>query len=497
MTATINLDGTVSIDDAIEKLTVTPLKITVKAKGEAFSGGALNADLSTNLSVNLKALAVNLNDLILNSGDLNLKGNVALNNLDKQPVIDGDLKLAKLNLGKWLSSQGISLPQMANSEALSSFETDLTLKSSGTSTEITKLNIALDDSIIKGTAKLTGAHVDFNLHLNHINVDDYLPPATKTEDQANTATFSLISEATAATATTSNDDAPLLPIELLKTLDIKGTLNADKIVAKKITSEQLTVNIAAKNGKILIDNQIAKFYDGSFDAKTNLNVTGKAPKLSIVTHLKKLNVSPLLLDLTGQDKLSGTGRFNADINATGNSINAIKSTLGGNLDFRFDDGAVKGINLAKFIRETKAKFSGTTIPTSNEPEQTDFSELSASAKITNGILNNQDFLAKSPYLRVKGAGTVNIVKETLNYTVESTIVGTSTGQGGEDLSDLKGLNIPIQLSGSYLAPSYKVDWGKVLLSSQQAKVDEKVEEKKQEIKDKVKDKVGDMFKGLF
>ena len=130
-------------------------------------------------------------------------------------------------------------------------------------------------------------------------------------------------------------------------------------------------------------------------------------------------------------------------------------------------------------------------------EQTDFSELSGSAKITNGVINNQDLLAKSPFLRVNGAGTVNLPKETLNYTVETRIVSTAKGQGGEDLKDLEGLNIPVKLTGSYLAPKYSVDWGKVLVSSQKAKVEEKVEEKKQELQDKIKDKLGDKLKGFF
>ena len=202
----------------------------------------------------------------------------------------------------------------------------------------------------------------------------------------------------------------------------------------------------------------------------------------------------MLKDLTGQDKLTGTGRFNMDVNSTGNSINAIKQTLGGTMDFRFENGAVKGVNLAKLLRETKARFEGKPLPQTNEPEQTDFSELSGSAKINKGVINNQDLLAKSPFLRVNGAGTVNLVKESLDYLVEATVVSSSKGQGGEELQDLQGLNIPVKLSGSYLSPDYSVDWGKVLLSSQKAKVKEKVEE---ELQEKLKGSLGDKLKGLF
>lgn len=492
MTAALTLDGNVAVDSAVENLTVSPLKISVVAKGEMFSGGRIQAKLSSDVAVNLKDLAVSLKNLALTSGDLNLSGQLALSNLATQPAIDGDLRLAKLNLRDWLGSQGIAIPAMSNDKALSSFEAAASMKSNGDTTEITGLNIGLDETTVKGTAMLVGSHIGFDANVDQINVDDYLPK----EEKSPAGTTASSGKATTTTASTT-DDAPLFPVEMLRALNIDGKLNIDKLIAGKLTSEQVKTRVIAKNGDINVTNQIGRFYEGSFDAKTHLNVAGKTPKMDVNANLQNLQAGPMLKDLTGQDKLTGKGRFKMNINSTGNSVNAIKRTLDGTMDFRFDNGAVKGINIAKILRETKAKFEGKPLPPSDEPEQTDFSELSGSAKITSGVINNQDLLAKSPFLRVGGAGTVNLVEETLDYTVQATVVSSAKGQGGEELKELEGLNIPVKLTGSYLAPNYKVDWGKVLLSSQKAKVDEKVEEQKQELKKKLEDKFGDKLKGLF
>ena len=158
---------------------------------------------------------------------------------------------------------------------------------------------------------------------------------------------------------------------------------------------------------------------------------------------------------------------------------------------------MKGFNLAQIIRETKAKFQGTAAAQTNEPQQTDFSELSGSAVITNGVVNNKDLLAKSPYLRITGEGTVSLVPETLDYTVTPVIVSTEKGQGGEGLDDLKGIPVPVHMTGAYADPSFSIDWAKVLTGAQKAKLEEKVEEKKQELQEKIQDKVGDKLKGLF
>ena len=501
MTARLTLDGTVAVDNAIEKLTVLPLEVSVDASGEAFPNGALKAELSTDIVVNLKQLAVALDNLSLKSGDLDLSGKVALLNLDKQMQLDGNLKLAKLNLREWLASQGMALPDMASDKALSAFDANVTMKSDGTNTNISELKIGLDSSSITGSGKLAGNHVGFDLNIDQINVDDYLPKeqASATPKSSGTANSGKTAPASSAPASSAlaADTAPLFPVETLRPLDINGTLKIGSMIVSKLTAEDVNLKVIAENGVITTTQNIGRFYQGNFDGKAVLNVAGKTPKLTANANLQNLKAGPLLKDLTEKDVMEGTGRFKMDINSSGNSVDDIKKALGGTLSFRFDDGAVKGVNLAKLLRETKAKFEGKTLPASNEPEQTDFSELSGSAKITRGVLNNQDLSAKSPFLRVKGAGTVDLVKEVLNYTVQATVVASAKGQGGESLKDLEGLNIPVKLTGPYAAPKYSVDWGKVLLSSQKAKVDEKVEEKKQELEKKLQDKLGDKLKGFF
>lgn len=488
MTADVKLEGTVEVDADITNVSVTPLTASVKASGDSFPKGKLEADLSSNIAVNLKELAVKLTGLSLNSGELKLTGDVSATNLAAAPAIDGNIKLTRINLKQWLGSLGIELPAMQNKEALTAFDADIAMQSSGTTTKLTRLNINLDKTVINGTAVMAGSHIGFDLKIDQVNVDDYLPPSTDNKEQ---------SPAAGSGETASNGDAELFPVEMLRSLDLDGKVAIGKLVASKLTSEQVSAQIKAKNGLINVTQKVGRFYEGSFDGKTNLNVSGKTPKLAVTADLENLQAGPLLKDLTGKDTLTGAGRFDLDINATGNSVNAIKKTLNGNTSFRFDEGAVKGVNLAKLLRETKARFEGKTLPPSNEPEQTDFSELSGSAKITNGVINNQDLSAKSPFLRVNGAGKVNLPAETLDYTAEATIVTTSKGSGGEELKDLEGLNIPVKLTGSYLAPNYQVDWGKVLLSSQKAKVNEKIEEKKQDLQKKLQDKLGDKLKGFF
>ena len=70
--------------------------------------------------------------------------------------------------------------------------------------------------------------------------------------------------------------------------------------------------------------------------------------------------------------------------------------------------------------------------------------------------------------------------------------GGGEGQGGKDANQLKGLTVPVRLSGPFEALSYKIEFGAMLEDATKAKV----EEKKQEIKTKVEDAVKDKAKDL-
>jgi len=66
---------------------------------------------------------------------------------------------------------------------------------------------------------------------------------------------------------------------------------------------------------------------------------------------------------------------------------------------------------------------------------------------------------KSPLLRVGGEGEINIGADSLNYLVKASIVGTSKGQGGRETEDLRGVTVPVRVTGPLSAPSYKLDFG--------------------------------------
>ena len=508
--AKIELSGSPLLDPDAGRLSIAKLILNVDAQGEALQGKGLKARLETGLETDLAGNRLSLTGLHLDAGGLALKGNIQGKNLATAPAFSGDLALAELDLREWLGEQGLPVPETADPKVLTRVALALELGGTANGVNIEKLALTLDDTRLTGNLKvgdLAAAMpaVGFNLNVDAIDLDRYLPPPAEEATAPEAAPPAEAGEPGKQAAPAGRPEQGLIPVETLRQLNIDGVFKVGRLVVKKLLAEEIELTVKARDGVVDVGQQIKQFYQGSLQGKTNIDVRGKEPKLQLREKMENIQAGPLLKDLTGQDRLTGTGRFNLDLKTRGDTDPLLRRNLNGDLGFRFEDGAVKGINLAQLIRDTKAKFSGRPVTATDAPPQTDFSELGGTAVITNGVLTNKDLLAKSPFLRVTGAGTVNLVEESLDYRVKTVIVGSMEGQGGKELEELKGVPVPVHITGTFAEPQYSINWAEVLTGTQKAKLEEKKEEVKQKVQKKLDEKlkgklpgdVKDRLKGLF
>jgi AsmA protein len=127
-----------------------------------------------------------------------------------------------------------------------------------------------------------------------------------------------------------------------------------------------------------------------------------------------VQAQPLLRDAIDFDKASGSANGDVAINARGKSQREAIASLGGKGAVQFLNGAVKGINLGAIF---KNPVGGLLDANSQKSEQTDFSQVTGTFTIVNGVLENKDLDVKSPLSDLTGAGTVNILRRTVSYTI--------------------------------------------------------------------------------
>jgi AsmA protein len=493
----IKLTSQVLVNPDDQLFSMQDLQLAVDLTGEGLPEKGVKSLLEANLQVNLITDSMDLHDLQLSAGKLKLSGRVQGDQIQTKPTFKGNLNLAEFNLRDWMNQFGLPLPETADKEVLQSLHLSSDFSATPDQLVLKNLLVELDQSKLKGGFEMVNFESPaylFDLSLNSINVDRYLPP------QAEKSSAPVKNKKSAA------DDEALFPNEVLRKLRLDGTMRIDSMVINGLHAEAILLKVRGRDGKLNLDHEIGRFYDGLMKGGVRLDVTGERPAIEVDQKVSRILSGPLLLDLTGKDTLLGSGDLDMQLTSRGNTIKQLKRGLNGSLNFDFRDGAVKGFNLAKMIRDTKAKLKGEGTLALREPEQTDFSELSGQATIVNGVVNNQQLLAKSPYLRLEGSGKAYLLEERVKYSIRPVIVNTPSGQGGEALEDLVGIPIPVRIKGNWSDPDFTIELGKILEEQQKAKlkqklddkVDEKISEKLDEkVPEEVKDKLKDKLKKLF
>jgi AsmA protein len=114
----------------------------------------------------------------------------------------------------------------------------------------------------------------------------------------------------------------------------------------------------------------------------------------------------------------------------------------------FQDGAIKGLNVAQMIRSlTASTLSGWQ--ESNE-QATDLSQLSASFRIDKGQAQTTDLNLVGPLVKMTGVGTIDLGTKQIGFRVEPKLVMTTEGQGRT--AEPVGLGIPVMIEGPWGAP---------------------------------------------
>lgn len=480
---TAELTGEVDANLGSQLYTVKDLSVDGNITSPTLPGGKAALKLSAELSADLAKQTLSLADLAVQLQDLMLSGNIdARDILAEKPAFNGNIQIKPFNLRKLASDMQIELPEMADSSTLQNVALQSQLEGSNNHINAKDLQLTLDQSQLTGqfaVQNFAKPGFRFDLALDKIDADRYLPPVKeKTEQQA------------APPASAAAGGAAELPLDTLRSINATGSLKIDKLKASGITSENVLVTIDAADGLIKLNPMQADLYQGKYRGNVNVDARGDMLKLAIDERLEGIQAGPLLKDLTGDDKISGRADASIKLNGSGKDIDAIKQTLAGNGTFAFSDGALKGINIGETIRKAKAALRGEKLADTGAPESTDFSSLTGSFTANNGVINNDDLEMMSPLLRVNGKGSASLPKETIDYGLRVSIVGTSKGQGGKELEELKGVTIPIKITGTFSEPKPSVDLAAIVKEQATGELKAKAEEK-------LKKELGDDLGGLL
>jgi AsmA protein len=327
--------------------------------------------------------------------------------------------------------------------------------------------------------------VTFEVGADRLNVDRYFPPAP---------------------AAPGNDSAdpkedPKVDLSPIRALHLSGSVKVGQLQARGVKASQIDVQVRAANGKMDLAPVNAQLYGGALAGAARLAAEGN--RIGVDASLADVSIGPLMRDLLERDLLEGRGNVKLDLDTGGATVGALRRALAGSAALRLRDGSIKGINLAAKLRDARTLIGVARDETSrsNAAEKTDFSELSATFVVRDGIAVNDDLDVRSPLLRIGGAGRVDLGASQIDYTTRVSVVGTLKGQDGRPVEQLRGVTLPVRLAGPLDRMDWNIAWADAAQQALQSRVAEKLAPKLQAGEDRLRDeaqkRARDALKGLL
>jgi AsmA protein len=506
-TQTQKLNTILTINEQLDTLAFNNTNLQTLTQGDSIPNKSLSSSLTiASGAVSMPQQSVKITGLQLKSGDLTLTADIASEHFkEANASFQGTLSIAQFSPAKLIKDFAIPAPATNDANALNKFALSFNITATTNSIDLQNLQLTLDDTLIKGSSTVNNfalPAVAFNLTVDSLDIDRYSSPAEKNKS-AN------VSPLLALTA-----GAAVLPVEMLKTLDINGDLAVGTLKVNGMNLQDVHFHIGAKNGLVTTKQSIKQFYQGEYAGSFSVDVRGTKTNLTIDQKLDHVQIEPLLTAVGNKAALRGTLDTDLQLQAHGNSQAELQSSLTGQLKFLCKDGAILGFGLQSIIDKSKAILKGGDATASNEGQETPFLVLAGSATIAKGLLSNDDLQLKTNKVQATGKGTANLLTEQLNYKLTALLPKDSAAPAEEDL--LHDTPIVIDVGGTLSKPTYMLDV-KALVSGKakqkveaivdklqteegKAKIEHALDKLKPEEKEKLKElapKINKLFKKLF
>jgi AsmA protein len=244
----------------------------------------------------------------------------------------------------------------------------------------------------------------------------------------------------------------------LNYIDAQIRISAAELTIGNIQLAPAAVDATLGGGVLKAGLSHLGIYGGQAGAELGVDVTTDSPAYTLRGDLTGVRALPLLSSVADFDKIDSKMQAKIDTRSVGDSQRTILSNLNGSAFVNFQDGAIRGLNVARMIRSlTSSTLSGWQ---EGKDETTDLSQLGASFRIEQGQAATSDLVLVGPLVRMTGAGTVDLAGKSLAFRVEPKLVMTLQGQGGAP--DPVGLGIPVVVQGSWSAPDIYPDMAGIL-----------------------------------
>lgn len=454
-------DVIVSTQTGTYRLNQPQLSFTPQKNSQALKFQANSALVDTHQQT------LNVTDATITGAGLNAKlKTLTGQQIMSRPLLNGDLQIAPFNLKAFLKNLGKTVAT-TDPNALQQVSLATQFAATPTSVRLNPLTIRLDNSTVQGSANVeNGATqvVNFDLAVDQINVDRYMPPKT----QASTTTTVTPTTAAGAAASSQSD--------AMRKANINGKLRVGSLTVADTSLSQVYAQIALVNGVLRVDPLKANVYKGSTTGRVVVDYRTAVPVYTLDETLSNIDMTQLVKS----GKLIGRANLVSHLTLRGQDKNTMLSSLNGNVQFNLQNGALVGKDIPYEVERAIAVIKRQPLPPASTKNQTDFDVFKGTGTFTNGLFSNNDLLIQSSKFKATGSGTANLITEALNYRLMMVGLHAINDAQGNLVQEERQTQIPVLITGTFDHPVITPDMAALLKSQVGQKAIQKASDKLEE-----------------
>ena len=430
MRVDLNLDTTLAADLDNNHFVLDPMTLDADIAG--MTTNPVSVHLEQKLDVNLDEDRAQITDLLLEAAGTRTTGNATVTGLTGEMKVAGQIDTEPFDANAALEAIGEEPIATSDDSALSKVALSATLDGPANSVMVNPLKVTLDSSTLSGKAGLenleTGKIV-FDLNLDKITLDGYLPPQSDEEDSA------AASGAGGGTGgkeggTTQLSEAELIPVDSLRPLLLDGSLKIGELNYDTIQASNIVFNVDAKDGVLRLTKASGDTLQGGFNASGRLDVSGNTPRISFKQNVSSMQLQPVVAMALDKDLAKGIFSMDLDFSASGNSEKALVNSAKGNASMNLADGTVRGLNLygtlVGGVNDMLGRFQGLSALIPNQEsgklpaalsEDTKIIDLTTKASLNQQVANLDSLEAKLDKGTLSGNGWMNMLTQEFDLKI--------------------------------------------------------------------------------
>ena len=468
---TVEMETRIAFESESATISFNDLLITASIEGLA--------DIPTDISFSAPAIVLQTEDRLADLGsielsmfDVEINADVDAFSYADSPTPNATISIAAFSPRSLMQTLNIEAPDTADPSALGKLIVEARAAIDDNNISLKDLVLVLDETTFRGelvVPRASSGTYQLDLAADDIDLNRYMAPAG---DSAG-------GEAAAS-------GAPVeIPADMIRAINARGNLTVKQATMGRMLFENVVVALNAANDQLRVYPVSAEVFDGGYKGDIRIDASGSVPVLSVNEQIHDVSLASLGKAMFEQENLTGTIDGSFQLSGRGNDMGQIQRTLGGNMAFTLKDGTFEGTDVWYELRKARAMFKNETPPEPVLPARTRFSEVSATGKVTDGIMRNEDFVAELPFMRLSGRGSVNMPEATVDYSLTGSVFEKPEFMGdvtAEEIADLTKAEIPLLITGPLASPKIGVDFESLL---------------KQRVQEEVEDKLKDVLEGLF